>query len=47
MTGIVALANAGEPAFIRFREQGVVAEIAAARRWVLRHVDEIDAVPLD
>lgn len=51
MTGIVALANAGEPAFIRFREQGVVAEIAAARRWVLRHVDEIEAalltVPLD
>lgn len=47
LTGIDALADAGEPAFIRFRDEGVVAEIAVARGWVLRHVNEIDAALLE
>ncbi|MGI8404489.1 MAG: phosphotransferase enzyme family protein [Thermomicrobiales bacterium] len=46
-TGIASLADAGEPAFVRFREQGVIAEIDAARTWVLQHLTEIDAARLD
>lgn len=42
-TGIAGLADAGEPAFVRFREQGVIAEIDAARAWVRQHLTAIDA----
>ena len=45
-TGIASLADAGEPAFVRFRERGVIAEIDAARTWVLQHLTEIDAALL-
>lgn len=42
-TGIVALARAGEPPFVRLREQGVIVEIDAARTWVRQHAPAIDA----
>ena len=32
-----------EAAFVRFREQGVIAEIDAARAWVRQHLTAIDA----
>lgn len=42
-TGIAALADAGEPPFVRLRDQGVIAEIDAARTWVRQHTSAIDA----
>jgi Ser/Thr protein kinase RdoA (MazF antagonist) len=43
ITGIAALADAGEPAFVRLRDDGVVEAITRDRAWVLSASDAIDA----